>query len=257
MDKPKHRNTVEFQVSGSYALFTDVLTRTGGERCTYMIPTYEALKGILQSTYWKPTLVWIIDSVRIMNPIRTVRKGIRPIKYSGGNDLAYYTYLEDVCYQVRAHFEWNLNRPELKHDRLEHKHHNIARRMIERGGRRDIYLGTRECQGYVEPCVFGEGKGAYDGTGTIPYSLVYHGITYADEAENPEDMGQMTAVMTAAIPSMPVSARTRRSRRSARARIPTGMLLQRQPVRNGSTCAASDRYSHSRGMPFLSVSVAL
>lgn len=75
MDKPKHRNTVEFQVYGKYALFTDVLTRTGGERCTYMIPTYEALKGILHSVYWKPTLVWIIDSVRIMNPIRTVRRG--------------------------------------------------------------------------------------------------------------------------------------------------------------------------------------
>lgn len=192
MDKPKHRNTVEFLVSGKYAMFTDILTRTGGERCTYMIPTYEALKGILHSVYFKPTIIWYIDAVRVMHPIKTVRKGIRPIKYGGGNDLAYYTYLEDVCYQVRAHFEWNMNRPELAGDRNEHKHHNIAKRMIERGGRRDIFLGTRECQGYVEPCVFGEGEGAYDGTGTIPYSLMYHGITYADEAESPEDMGQMT-----------------------------------------------------------------
>lgn len=192
MEKNKHRNTVEFKVYGKYAMFTDVLTRTGGERCTYMIPTYEALKGILHSVYWKPTLVWYIDSVRIMNPIKTVRKGIRPIKYGGGNDLAYYTYLEDVCYQVRAHFEWNMNRPELECDRNEHKHHNIARRMIERGGRRDIFLGTRECQGYVEPCVFGEETGEYDGTGSIPYSLMFHGFTYADEAENPDDMGQMT-----------------------------------------------------------------
>ena len=77
MDNPKHRNTVEFQVSGKYALFTDVLTRTGGERCTYMIPTYEALKGVLHSIYWKPTLIWYIDAVRVMKPIRTVRKGIR------------------------------------------------------------------------------------------------------------------------------------------------------------------------------------
>ena len=188
----KHRNTVEFMVSGKYALFTDVLTRTGGERCTYMIPTYEALKGILHSVYWKPTIIWYIDSVRIMNPIRTVRKGIRPIKYSGGNDLSYYTYLENVCYQVRAHFEWNFNRPELECDRNEHKHHNIAKRMIERGGRRDIFLGTRECQGYVEPCVFGEGKGEYDNYEEIPYSLMLHGFTYADEAENADDKGQMT-----------------------------------------------------------------
>ena len=192
MEKAKHRNTVEFMVYGKYALFTDVLTRIGGEKFTYMIPTYEALKGILHSVYWKPTIIWKIDSVRIMNPIRTVRKGIRPIKYSGGNDLSYYTYLEDVCYQVRAHFEPNMNRPELEQDRNEHKHHNIARRMIERGGRRDIFLGVRECQGYVEPCVFGEGKGAYDDAGEIPYSLMYHGITYADEAENEEDKGQMT-----------------------------------------------------------------
>ncbi len=192
MDKPKHRNTVEFAVRGRLALFSDVLTRAGGEKCSYMVPTYEGLKGILHSVYWKPTIVWYIDSVRIMNPIRTVRKGVRPIKYGGGNDLAYYTYLEDVYYQVRAHFEWNYNRPELEHDRNEHKHHNIAKRMIERGGRRDIFLGTRECQGYVEPCVFGESRGAYDNCGEIPYSLMYHGITYADEAENETDKAGMT-----------------------------------------------------------------
>ncbi len=192
MSKEIYRNTVEFQVSGDYALFSDILTRPGGEKMSYPIPTYEALKGILHSVYWKPTIVWVIDSVRVMNQIRTERKGIRPIKYGGGNDLAYYSYLSDVCYQVRAHFEWNMNRPELEKDRNENKHHNIAKRMIERGGRRDIFLGTRECQGYVEPCCFGEGKGYYDGAGEIPYSLMYHGITYADEAVLPEDSEKMT-----------------------------------------------------------------
>ena len=192
MPKEIHRNTVEFAVRGRYALFSDILTRAGGEKSSYPIPTYEALKGILHSIYWKPTIIWVVDSVRIMNPIRTARKGIRPIKYGGGNDLAYYTYLEDVYYQVRAHFEWNMNRPELEKDRNEHKHHNIAKRMIERGGRRDIFLATRECQGYVEPCVFGESTGAYDKCGTIPYGLMYHGITYADEAINDEDKGQLT-----------------------------------------------------------------
>lgn len=192
MSKEIYRNTVEFQVSGDYALFSDILTRPGGEKMTYPIPTYEALKGILSSVYWKPTLIWIIDSVRVMNRIRTVRKGIRPLKYGGGNDLAFYSYLSDVRYQVRAHFEWNRNRPELEKDRNENKHHNIAKRMIERGGRRDIFLGTRECQGYVEPCRFGEGEGYYDESGEIPYSMMYHGITYADEAGVPEDRGKMT-----------------------------------------------------------------
>lgn len=187
-----YRNTVEFSVTADYALFSDILTRTGGERFSYPIPTYEALKGILHSVYWKPTIVWIIDAVRVVNPIRTLRKGVRPINYGGGNDLAYCTYLCDVKYLVRAHFEQNKNRPELAGDWNEHKHHNIARRMIERGGRRDVYLGTRECQGYVEPCVFGEGEGWYDKSGEIPYALMLHGITYADEAVCPEDRGKMT-----------------------------------------------------------------
>ena len=72
---------------------------------------------------------------------------------------SYYTYLKDCRYQVKAHFIWNENRPELEKDRNENKHHNIAKRMIERGGRRDIFLGTRECQGYVSPCYFDGEKG--------------------------------------------------------------------------------------------------
>lgn len=191
--KAEHRNTVEFRVTGDYALFTDPIMRVGGEKCSYQIPTYEALKGILASIYWKPTLVWYVDDVRIMNKIRTEVKGIRPIKYQGGNDLAYYTYLKDCCYHVRAHFEWNDNRPELQEDRNENKHHNIALRSIEKGGRRDIFLGTRECQGYVEPCDFDEGISAYEDTGKLSFGLMYHGITYADEAYSPETAGKMTA----------------------------------------------------------------
>ena len=192
MSKPTYPNSVEFAVKGDYALFSDILTRPGMEKFSYPIPTYESLKGMLHSIYWKPTLVWIIDSVRIMNPIRTIRKGTRPINYGGDNDLAYCTYLCDVYYQVKAHFEWNDNRPELEQDRNENKHHNIAKRMIKRGGRRDVFAGTRECQCYVEPCKFGEDKGYYDDKGTIAYGLMLHGITYADEAICEEDKGKMT-----------------------------------------------------------------
>jgi CRISPR-associated protein Cas5d len=167
--------------------------RVGGEKCTYQVPTYEALKGVLSSIYWKPTFIWYIDEVRVMNQIQTEVKGIRPIKYQGGNDLAYYTYLKNCCYQVRAHFEWNENRPGLACDRNENKHHNIAKRMIEKGGRRDIFLGARECQGYVEPCVFGEGESIYDSVPELSFGLMYHGITYADEAYSEETQGMMTA----------------------------------------------------------------
>ena len=190
----QYPNIVEFEVTGDYGLFSDPIMRVGGEKASYQVPTYEALKGILMSVYWKPTLIWIIDEVRIMNRIQTEVKGVRPIKYyNDKNDLAYYTYLKNCRYQVRAHFEWNENRPELAEDRSENKHHQIAKRMIAKGGRRDIFLGTRECQGYVEPCVFGEGEGAYDDIPELSFGLMCHGITYADEAYSPETQGKMTA----------------------------------------------------------------
>ena len=67
MEKP---NVIEYSVFGRYALFTDPLSKTGGEKCTYQIPTYQALKGITESIYWKPTIMWIIDSVCIIFMIR-------------------------------------------------------------------------------------------------------------------------------------------------------------------------------------------
>lgn len=172
---------MEFKAWARYALFTDPISKIGGEKCSYHIPTYDALKGIVKSIYWKPTFIWIIDEVRIMKPIRTQTKGVKPIKMSGGNDLSIYTFLVDVEYQVRAHFEWNFHRKELAQDRNMKKHSSIASRMLERGGRQDIFFGTRDCQGYVEPCRFGEGDGAYDDAGAMKFSLTYHGFDYPDE----------------------------------------------------------------------------
>uniref|UniRef100_E6QQE6 CRISPR-associated protein Cas5 n=1 Tax=mine drainage metagenome TaxID=410659 RepID=E6QQE6_9ZZZZ len=175
------RSNIEFKVWGRFALFTDPLTKIGGEKCSYHIPTYEALKGVAKSIYWKPTIVWVIDEVRVMKRIRTQTKGTKPQEYSGGNTLAIYTFLSDVEYQVKAHFEWNMHRPELVEDRNEAKHHIVAKRMLERGGRQDIFLGTRDCQSYVEPCKFGTRKGAYDTDGDLAYGLMFHGFDYADE----------------------------------------------------------------------------
>lgn len=177
------RNQIEFVVYGKYALFTDPVTKIGGEKFTYQIPTYQALKGIVESIYWKPTIIWYIDEIRVMNPIQTEVKGIRPMKYHDlKNDLAYYTYLRNPAYQVRAHFEFNKQRQDLLYDQNEHKHHNIARRAVKRGGRRDIFLGSRECQGYVEECKFGIGESFYDDyKGEISFGPMFHGFNYPDE----------------------------------------------------------------------------
>lgn len=176
-------NSIEYRLWGKYALFTDPITKIGGEKSTYHIPTYEAIKGITQSIYWKPTIIWVIDKIRIMHKIKTESKNVKPVVFndSSKNDLAVYTYLRDVEYQVKAHFEWNMQRPDLEKDRNENKHFDMARRSLEKGGRRDIFLGARECQGYVEPCVFGEGEGFYDNEEPFSYGLMFHGFDYPSE----------------------------------------------------------------------------
>lgn len=176
------KNSICFRLWGRYALFTDPVTKIGGEKCSYQVPTYEAIKGVLKSIYWKPTLIWIIDRVRVTKPIRTQTKGVKPLKWAGqGNDLAYYTFLQDVEYQVEAHFVWNMHRPELVKDRIDGKHFAVSKRMLERGGRQDVFLGTRDCQGYVEPCKFGDGEGFYDNIDEIAFGMMFHSFDYPDE----------------------------------------------------------------------------
>ena len=175
------KNSISFRLWGRYALFTDPITKIGGEKCSYHIPTYEALKGVLKSIYWKPTLIWYVDRVRVIKPLQTQTKGTKPLVWSGGNSLAIYTFLHDVEYEVEAHFEWNEHRPELEQDRIDGKHFAIAQRMLEKGGRQDIFLGTRDCQAYVEPCEFGTGVGNYDQLPELGFGLMFHGFDYPDE----------------------------------------------------------------------------
>ncbi|HAX51948.1 MAG TPA: type I-C CRISPR-associated protein Cas5 [Lachnospiraceae bacterium] len=173
-------NAITYRVYGRYALFTDPLTRVGGEKSSLFVPTYQALIGITESIYWKPTIRWKIDKVRVINPICTESKGTRPIRYGGGNDLSYTTYLRDVVYIVKAHFEQNPNRPDLAHDYNENKHYFIAKRCLEKGGRRDVFLGTRECSAYVEQCEFNKEKGFYDSRGDMEFGLQFHSFSYPD-----------------------------------------------------------------------------
>jgi CRISPR-associated protein Cas5d len=187
-DIPRKRNSIEFKVHGAYALFSDPITRIGGEKFSYQVPTYEAMKGIVESIYWKPSIIWFVDAVRVMKRIQTESKGVKTIVMDGSkpSDLSFYTYLKDVEYQVLAHFEFNPNYPNLKQDWNENKHHNIAQRAVKKGGRRDIFLGARECQGYVEPCTFGEGAGFYDSYGELDLGPMFHGYDYPNEIGNPE-----------------------------------------------------------------------
>lgn len=170
---------LEFRVVGPLALFTDPVTGLGGDNASLPFPTYEALAGICRSIYWKPTMTWVVEAVRVLNPVRTHVRGV--LTRSIGNErrgLHAYAYLWDVAYQVKARLEWDETRPDLAHDRIFAKHWRQAEHALAHGGRRDIFLGTRECQASVEPEAFGWGDGAYDEGGVEEFGLTYHGIDY-------------------------------------------------------------------------------
>lgn len=198
-------NSFEFEVWGRNALFCDPLFRS--EKMSYSVPTQQALVGVVSSVYWKPTLIWHIDQVRIMNTIQMESKAVRPLDKSFSldhNSLAYYLYLKSPRYQVRCHFEWNMERPDLAQDRNFKKHAAIFTRSLKAGGRRDIFLGTRECQAYVQPIVFGEGEGAYDNMGKMDFGTMFYGYRYPTEHKNePFSVALWNAYMTDGVIDFP------------------------------------------------------
>lgn len=179
-------NVLTFKVWGKLALFTDPLTKLGGEKFSYQVPTYEAIKGIVKSIYWKPTIIWHIDKIKIINPINMIGKSMKPRVWNSYKyTLSSYAYLTNVEYIVKAHFTWNENWDELKEDRIEKKHSSIAKRMLEKGGRQDIFLGSRECQGYVEPCEFDSQSGFYDKV-DLNFGNMFHSFGYPEETGKDE-----------------------------------------------------------------------
>ena len=183
-----------YKVKGEYALFTDPVTKGGGEKFTYQVPTYQALKGITEAIYWKPTLIYYISSVKIINKITTETKGIRTIFKDGSNDLSYYTYLKNVEYLVEVYFEWNLKYDNLKQDRQEIKHQQILLRSLEKGGRRDVFLGSRECVAEVEKITkeeYEKTKSYYEGE-NLNFGIMFHSFIYPNETEEKIEKLQST-----------------------------------------------------------------
>ena len=92
------------KIYGAKALITAPESKSGGEKISYDIPTGEVLKGIIDANYFKPTILNVIDEVRIMNKIESYTQGIRLLLKDYKSDLSAYTFLTDVCYYVKFHF---------------------------------------------------------------------------------------------------------------------------------------------------------
>lgn len=177
MDQSK---TFFAKVYGDYALFSSPSSKSSGDKASYQVPTKEALRGIADQIYFKPTFKNVIEEVKVLNEIKTEAMGARTLMMGGSNDLNSYTYLKDVSYLVKFHFEWNLDREELADDRNIKKHEAIMERSLKKGGRRDIFLGTRECYAFVEKIdkeEYENAKSFYDGQ-SLSFGIMFQEFIY-------------------------------------------------------------------------------
>lgn len=153
---------IKLKIWGDYACFSRPEMKV--ERVSYDVITPSAARGILEAIYWKPAIRWVIDEIKVINPIkfenikRNELSGVissNTVKraYLGNKDLKLYQstndivqrgamILKDVCYYVSAHFE--LTDKVGEGDTVE-KHYNIALRRSKKGQCfHRPYLGCRE-----------------------------------------------------------------------------------------------------------------
>lgn len=171
------------KVYGDRALITAPESKSGGEKFSSHIPTREMLRGIIDANYFKPVLRNVVDEVRIMNEIESYTQGTRLLLKNYKSDLSAYTFLTNVCYYVKFHFEWSEAREDLKGDRNFKKHEAITERSLKRGGRRPIFLGVSECMGYIEELMEDEyehDEGHYDDK-NLGFGLMFNEFIYPDK----------------------------------------------------------------------------
>lgn len=117
---------VKLHVWGERACFTRPEMKA--ERVSYDTITPSAARGVLESIHWKPAIVWRIDKIHVLKPIRfqSIRRnevgGKIPVKnvksaMKAGDVAKLYTLadqdrqqrastlLVDVAYVIEAHFE--------------------------------------------------------------------------------------------------------------------------------------------------------
>ena len=178
----------KLQLWGRYACFTRPELKS--ERYSYEIPTYSALRNIIQSIYWKPEIEIEIKSCAVLNPIKKVSvrtnnikskvvygsaKQGKTIDMESDRTQRNAIILKDVAYLVRFSIQ---AKPE---DQASiHKHLDIMGRRIRKGQCfQQPYFGCRE---YIAH--FSEPTG--DETPiqeSIPFGLMLHDFDWSDPAK--------------------------------------------------------------------------
>lgn len=157
-----------FTIKGDYALFTR--PEFAVERVSYDVPTPSALIGLISSVYWHPGVKYVIDEIRIYNPVNFANimrnevkeklplKAVKDQMAGKTTDLGIYTdesrsqraslLLKDVYYGVSAHFELT---DEKEENQSEDKVYAILSRRLKKGQCfSQPFLGCREFPAKIE-----------------------------------------------------------------------------------------------------------
>lgn len=117
---------VRLHVWGERACFTRPEMKV--ERVSYDVPTPSAVRGILEAIHWKPAILWVINRIHVLKPIRfqsfrrnevgakasaaTAERAMRAGRTAGlglvveeERQQRATILLTDVAYVVEAHFE--------------------------------------------------------------------------------------------------------------------------------------------------------
>lgn len=159
---------IRLKVWGDYACFSRPEMKV--ERVSYDVITPSAARGILDAIYFKPAIVWRIDRIHVLNPIRfenirrnevseKIKAGNVKSVLNGGDKNLYQDIISDrqqrasmvlkkVAYVIEAHFEMTtLAGP----DDSPEKHYNIFLRRARNGQCfHRPYLGCREFAAHFE-----------------------------------------------------------------------------------------------------------
>jgi CRISPR-associated protein Cas5d len=154
---------VRLKIWGDHACFTRPEMKV--ERVSYDVMTPSAARGILEAIHWKPAILWVIDKIHVLKPIRfqSIRRNevgskapagkIRSAMNRGSLEGLHLlvdenrqqrasTVLADVAYVIEAHFELT---DKAGPDDTEGKHLDMFNRRASRGQCfHQPCLGTRE-----------------------------------------------------------------------------------------------------------------
>ena len=155
--------SVKMEVWGDWALFTRPEMKA--ERVSYDVPTPSSARGMLESVYYHPGLVWRVDRIYVLKPIRftnlrrnevdakILASDLRAAAQGSGKALGLVTsdhiqqraslLLRDVRYVIEAHFDMTTKANPSDNPG---KFQDIIKRRLRRGQAfAQPYLGCREC----------------------------------------------------------------------------------------------------------------